>query len=86
MPEASQFIISHKELTELLIKHSDVHEGKWLLWVGFGLTAGNFGPNASEAVPGAIVGVAQIGIQRADGNTPNEMTVDAAVVNPKRSS
>lgn len=84
MPESKQYIVSQKELIELLIKHRDVHEGKWLLSVGFGMTGGNFGPTASEATPGAIVSVAHIGIQRAEIGTPDEMTVDAAVVNPKQ--
>jgi hypothetical protein len=82
MPEVNQYVFSNKELTELLIKRAGVHEGRWILMANFGFNAGNFGPSPDQAVPGAIVIVQQIGIQRAAADTPESMSLDAAVINP----
>src|SRR5690606_35801655 len=52
MPEASQYTFSHKELLALLVKAAGLHEGKWMLLVTFGFTAGNFaGPDCNHSVP-----------------------------------
>jgi len=82
MPEASQFVLGHRELLELLIKHSNVHEGRWMLMASFGISPGNYGPSQGEVVPGVAIAVQKIGIQRADAKTPVEMTMDASEVNP----
>ena len=83
MPVANQYVLSHRELTELIIKASDVHEGKWMLLVNFAFSAGNFGPSEPEVIPGVIAGIQQIGIQRAeDTSTGKVLIVDAAEVNP----
>ena len=82
MPEVNQYAFGHKELVELLIKKAGVHEGRWVLMAGFGFSAGNFGPSADQMSPGAIVAITQLGIQRAQADTPEGMGVDAAVVNP----
>ena len=83
MPTANQFVLSHKELTELIIKQANVHEGRWMLMATFGFSVGNFGPTESEVLPGAVIGIQQLGIQRAEANSPSGLTVDAAEVNPK---
>jgi hypothetical protein len=83
MPAINQIFFTHKELLEILIKQAGVHEGKWIVSAGFGFTAGNFGPGPGQMVPGAIVAITQVGIQRAAPDTPEEMTLDAAVVNPE---
>jgi hypothetical protein len=82
MPTANQYVVSHRELTELIIKQSGVHEGKWMLLATFGLSVGNFGPNENEISPGAIIAIQQIGIQRAEAHSPSGLVVDAAKVNP----
>jgi hypothetical protein len=82
MPEVNQYVFSNKELLELLIKQAGVHEGRWVLMANFGFNAGNFGPSPDQAVPGAVVAVQQIGIQRAGADMPEQMSLDAAVVNP----
>jgi hypothetical protein len=82
MPEANQIVFDNKELLELLLKKADVHEGKWILQIMFGFGPGNFGPTPDQMTPGVVVAVQKIGIQRATDETPVEMTIDAAVVNP----
>jgi hypothetical protein len=82
MPEASQYIFKYGEVVELLIKKAGLHEGKWQLIMNFGLTGANVGPGPNDVVPAAILGVTNIGLQRATPESPPALTVDAAVVNP----
>jgi hypothetical protein len=85
MPEASQYLFSHKELLETLIKKAGVHEGKWMILTNFGFSAGNFGPSQDQMAPGAVVVIQQMGIQRATPDAPEAMIIDAALVNPPKS-
>lgn len=82
MPEINQYMFNNKELLELLIKQADVHDGRWILTTNFGFSAGNFGPTADQVAPGVAIIINQMGIQRAQADTPKEMWLDAAVVNP----
>lgn len=84
MPEINQYSLNNKELLELIIKQTNVHEGKWVLMANFGIAAGNYGPSIDQMSPGVAIGLNKVGIQRADPKTPNEVTLDAAVVNPPR--
>jgi hypothetical protein len=83
MPEASQYLFNHRELLEIMIKKADVHEGKWSVLANFGFSPGNFGPSPDQMSPGAVVAVLQMGILRATPETPKEMVLDAAEVNPR---
>lgn len=82
MPEANQYLFSHKELLELLVKKAGVHEGKWMIMANFGFSPGNFGPSPDQMAPGTVVVLLQVGIQRATPETPDPMTIDAATSNP----
>ena len=84
MPETNQIVLNHREVLELIIKHVGVSEGRWMLMATFGLAAGTFGPSPDQAVPGVTVGLQKLGIQRAEPNTPVELTFDASDVNPVR--
>lgn len=87
MPEANQFTLSHRELIELIIKHVDVHDGRWGLLVNLNIATGQFGPTPDQANPGAMIGITQIGINRLIPGTPvpeGGLVVDAAKVNPKK--
>ena len=53
-----------------------------MLAVNLGFSAGNFGPTPDQMVPGSVVAILQMGIQKAAADTPDAMTLDAAVVNP----
>ncbi|MFZ0501923.1 MAG: hypothetical protein WAM52_22580 [Steroidobacteraceae bacterium] len=81
MPESTAIMFTHKELAELLVKSQKIHEGIWGITVQFGLGATNAGPNEKELLPAAIVPVVNIGIKKFDSE--NNLTVDAAKVNPK---
>jgi hypothetical protein len=84
MPEVNQILFNHRELLEILIKQAGVHDGKWMIAVNFGFGPGSFGPAPDQMAPGAVVAVLQIGISRAAAETPEPMTLDAAVVNPQK--
>ena len=84
MPEATQFVLTHRELVELLIKKLDLHEGIWGLSVKFGLGAANIGPTpGADLMPAAIVAVQEIGLQKFDAES--NLALDAAKVNPTAS-
>ena len=85
MASPTQYSLTHKELIELIIKSSDVHEGRWMLSIGFGFAPGNFGPTSDQMSPGVVVAINQISIVREQpegGSAPAGLVVDAAVVNP----
>jgi hypothetical protein len=85
MPEVNQYSFSHKELVELMIKKAGIHEGKWMMSITFGFGAINSGPTPDQMMPTGVVGVQTIGILRAPTESPEPLTVDAAVVNPASS-
>lgn len=82
MPETKNYTFGYTELAEILVKKLDIHEGFWGLYIEFNFGAANINasPDAKSLAPAAIAAVKSIGIQRFD--TPNNLTVDAAVVNP----
>ena len=86
MPDVETYRFSHKEIVELLIKASDVHDGQWMLQVNFGFSAGNMGPDEDGVAPAAIAIVSGIGITRAKEDSPQALVVDAAKVNPAPST
>lgn len=82
MPEINQYFFDHKELVEILIKHLNIHEGRWMPIMNFGFSPGNFGPSNGEMAPGTVVAALKYGIQRAEANSPLGFVVDASEVNP----
>lgn len=85
MPVATEYYLENRELVELIIKASDIHEGKWYLSATFGFSAGNFGPTDDKVAPGSIVVIDKIGITRYSETLPPQIAVDASVVNPPSS-
>ncbi len=81
MAEPTRFVFKHKEVAEALIKKQGLHEGIWGVYVRFGLAASNVGASTDDLNPAAIVPVVEIGIQTFEQE--NNLSVDAAVVNPK---
>jgi hypothetical protein len=51
-----------KELTDVLVKHYNLPEGKYDLEVEFQIGTGPVGPNKNDLIPGVILGVKSIGI------------------------
>jgi hypothetical protein len=82
MAEVKTYVFDYKEVAEALIKKQGIHEGLWGIYMEFGITGANINPGPSKdiIVPGAIIPVLKIGIQRFD--KPSSLTVDAAEVNP----
>ncbi len=84
MAETNQLMVQNRELIEILIKRAGVHEGLWTLLVMFTMTAGNVGQSPNEVNPSVIASLERVGIQRVRPGAPlNNLTVDAAKVNPK---
>lgn len=84
MAESTQYIFSHKEVIEALLKKQGIHEGIWALYVKFGIAAANLGSSESDLNPTAIVPLLEIGLQK--GEKENNIAVDAAKVNPLNKS
>ena len=83
MAEATLINYSFKELAELMVKDQNKHEGYWGVYVRFGIAAANTGPSDTDLRPSAIVPILEIGLQRFE--ELNNLSVDAAKVNPKTS-
>ena len=83
MAEADQYNFSYKEIVEALVKKQGLYEGLWALRVEFGLSAANIKTveGSLDGMPAAIIPVVKLGIQRS--SELNNLSVDAAVVNPK---
>lgn len=81
MAEATQILYTFKELAEILVKQQDIHEGLWGIYIKFGIKAANVGETDSDLKPTALVPVLELGLQKFDAL--NNLSVDAAVVNPE---
>ena len=84
MAEASQIIFSYKEVVAALLKQEGIHDGFWGIFVKFGISGANIGESDDTLKPAAIVPVLALGLQRFD--KINNLSVDAAVVNPATST
>lgn len=80
MAEPTQYMFTHKEVVEILVKQQGLHEGLWSLSVEFGINAVITGPNDDQLYPTAMVPVIRFGIQKSE--KMNNISVDAALVNP----
>lgn len=69
-----------RDVAEALVKLADLHEGLWQVQIMFGNSATNLNLNGA-LVPSAITSV--VALQLARVETPDELTVDAALVNPR---
>jgi hypothetical protein len=70
------------ELTEILVKHQNLHEGLFNLSLEFQLAVGAVGPTPELICPGAMIGVSRIGLSQTEKEKANIHTVDAAKINP----
>jgi hypothetical protein len=82
METPKKITFTHAQVSEALVKYNDIHEGIWGLYVEFGIAGVNVGPTQEDINPAAIVPILKVGLQTFD--KANNMTVDAAVVNPKK--
>jgi len=90
MAEATQYLFDYTEILEDLIRKQGIHEGKWRLIFELGFTATSVNtqesPDDSNVAlrPAGIVLIQKVGISRTEEEL-NNLTLDAAVVNPKPS-
>jgi hypothetical protein len=82
MPNDSQIWIPMQEVAKALVRERGIHEGHWGIAVTFGIGAVNIAVAEQDLRPAAIIPIVQMGIQRF--NAPNNLTVDAAEVNPSQ--
>ncbi len=80
MGEPEIIMFEYKEIVQALVKQQGIHEGIWGLTIKFGLQVGNIQMGEKYAVPGVIIPLVKMGIQRLDKASP--LSVDAAEVNP----
>lgn len=76
-------MLSPLELTTMLIRQNGIHRGLWTLKVEFHIQGTNF-IVGEGAMPGACIGVKYIGIRQVEA--ADDLTVDAAAVNPATAS
>lgn len=73
---------SLRELTELLIRDAQVHEGLYDLSIELQITISTFAHPSSEPLPGALIGVKSVGLMPT--SKASSTAVDAGAVNPRR--
>ena len=83
MSETKQISLTFREVAEALVKHQDIHEGLWGIYVEFGIGAGNVGPDLNDIRPAAFVPIVKLGLQTFE--SPSTRAVSAAEVNPTTS-
>jgi hypothetical protein len=69
-----------KQLTVALIKHYNLHDGLYDLYLEYRMAFGAFGPKSEDALPSAILGLSKLSLSKVDKSGP--LTVDAGEVNP----
>lgn len=82
LPKVVAPVLSLRELTELLVKHYGIHEGKYDLLMEFQIGTGMFGPTPDATLPSVLMGVSKIGLMPTSVETAT--TVDAAIINPEK--
>jgi hypothetical protein len=76
-----QYLFSHVEVVEALIKKQGLHEGIWMLYFELGVAGANIAhPVTHELTPAAIIPIVKVGLQKTDAVSP--IAMDAATVNP----
>jgi len=83
MPLINQYMLNVRELTEMLIRQLDIHEGFWMLNVSFNWYFGDITLGDDPLLPGVTLRVQGCGLQRVEDPT-YPMAVDAATCYPVR--
>lgn len=84
LPVPVEPALSIREITELLVRHHDLHEGLYDLMTQYHIGSGGVGPVPGELLPGLMIGLARIGLVKVPIAGPN--SVDASQVNPARTA
>jgi hypothetical protein len=80
-----QYFFSHKAIAEDLVKRQGLHEGHWMLTVELGLKGTNVQTDTDRGAylaPAGLIIISGIGLSRV--KEENDLSVDAAKVNPPR--
>jgi hypothetical protein len=81
--EPQERIVTLEQLATILVRHFQLHEGRYELGVGLRLGMGMVpGPHGSTQAPGAFVGVEGVSLRLSQRDKDGDLVVDAAVVNP----
>lgn len=75
--------LNMRQLTEVLVRHHGLTEGLFDLLVEFQIGTGAVGPDKDRLLPGAMIGLARVGLTPAKVRGPN--TLDAAELQTQRS-
>ena len=84
--ETKQYLFSHKAIVEDMIRRQRLHEGLWMLTVELGLNGTNVQTQTAAGnvlTPAGVLTITRLGITRT--KQANDLTVDAAKVNPQPS-
>lgn len=73
-------MLSLNDLTKILIKHYDIHEGFYEVGIQFNIAVGSVGPKPSDVAPGAVLTVGGVALSRTNQDSP--LCIDASTVNP----
>jgi hypothetical protein len=82
MPETTQILYSHKELTELILRDRGITAGHWAIYITFRLVGANLGLEEGDLKPVAMTFVESIGVTRVP--EPNPLSVDASKLRARR--
>lgn len=82
MALTTQRMFSHRDLLEMLVKRAGLHKGRHQLVIAFAFGASNFKDNEGKAMPAATALVAGVGLMEAQPDSPDDLVIDAAEVNP----
>jgi hypothetical protein len=92
MPEPTQITFSWAEITELLIKSADIHEGRWMIVPEYMINAGILAsgpvspasPGSVQEKPGVALLMNSLQLAKAPPDGPSHLIIDAAKVNPRK--
>ncbi|WP_118182129.1 hypothetical protein [Paraburkholderia phosphatilytica] len=73
----NEYMLSHKDLVKAIIVHKNIHEGFWCLNINFNIAASH---GVESPNPSVALSIMSIGVTRSP--EANDLTIDAAVVNP----
>ena len=80
LPTPVEPALALQELSTLLVRHYNLHEGFYDLMTQFHIGTGAVGPSPEELSPGLMIGLTRIGLVKVPIAGPN--SVDASQVNP----
>lgn len=87
MGEPVQFAYDLKEVASLLLKSSNIHEGKWVLGIEFTVAVGAMGTQPDQGFPGVVVAANKLNLSAVNESTPQpippNLVFDASILNPK---